>query len=388
MTDRIQEHAEHAPSSIARRIQCPGSWRMELAHPQDPNGVEAAEGTAAHWVKSQFGKLTEEQRRKWPGLGTLAPNGVPVTEEMLEGAELYWDSVGPQQHDEEPLPPSEYMGPRNWGTPDNWSYHKVPIPDTNIIGGVIEIADYKFGHRYVDVYRNWQLLNYAKLIVDALNLDGLQEQHTRIIFKIVQPRSYHRDGPVRQWSCMAVDIRSEWNLIKTAIMQAESENAQCFVGPECRDCSARAFCPTLQRSTLAAIDEAGRPTPMSLPPEALGLELRLINRAIDRLKARASGLEEVAMSTVKSGKLVPGFRTEQGLGRVRWKVPVAEVEALGQMMGVDLTEKKAITPKQAITKMGKTMAPVVAEYTETPPGELKLVEDDGSLVRRTFGNPV
>jgi hypothetical protein len=139
----------------------------------------------------------------------------------------------------------------------------------------------------------------------------------------------------------------------------------------------------LQRSTLAALDEAGRPTPMALPPPALGLELRLINRAIERLKARESGLKEEALNKIRTGTSVPGFMTEAGKGRETWKVPLAEVKALGELMGVAVTKESPLTPKQAI-KAGLTKE-LVESFSFTPTGELKLVEDDGSFLRRTFG---
>jgi len=74
---------------------------------------------------------------------------------------------------------------------------------------------------------------------------------------------------------------------------------------------------------------------------------------------------------------------EQGKGREKWNIPMAQIEAIEGAMKVKLTEKKAITPKQAI-KAGLS-AEVVGALTETPPGTIKLKEDDGSLLRRTFG---
>jgi Protein of unknown function (DUF2800) len=227
------------------------------------------------------------------------------------------------------------------------------------------------------------LLNYAKLIVDSLGLNGLQEQHTRIVFKIVQPRSYHIEGPAREWSCIASELRACWNQIKASIEAAKADNAPTHVGPECRDCSARAFCTTLQRAALTSLDESGRPTPLKLPPPALGLELRLITRAIDQLKARESGLREVALNSIRTGTAIPGFTAQSGQAREIWNVPVDKIEALGDMMGVKITKHVALTPKQAI-KAGLPKE-MLQKFAITPTAELKLVEDDGSMLRRTFG---
>lgn len=372
----MSEHAEFSPSSMSRVIQCPGSWKLCKRYP-GVSGPEAAEGDAAHWVAQSYLKLTPEQRAHRPGLGSMAPNNVPVNEEMIEGAELYADTDDEAQHVEERLPASEEFGPDCWGTPDSWSWYPKVM--------VLRVRDYKFGHRFVDTYLNWQLITYACLILDAvLKLDGSQDQCTQVIFEIVQPRSYHPDGPVRKVTMLASDLRPYRNLIKAAIDKAQKDDAPCFTGPECRDCSARAFCPTLQRASMASIDEAGKSTPMELPPAALALELRIVTAAMERMSARASGLKEVILATMRNGAFVPGYRLERGLGRQKWTKPVAEVKALGELYGVDLTTDVPVTPKQAI-KAG-VAADIVAGMTETPLGETKLVEDDGSFTRRVFGS--
>ncbi len=340
----------------------------------------AIEGEAGHWVAARTaqGHLTP--------VGTLTPVGLPVTEEMIEGAELYAEAVGTPQHVEERLPPSEEFGPDCWGTPDAWNFGLTTgvMPCVTPAPYTLEVSDYKFGHRFVDVFENWQLVCYACLIIDAvLKLNGLQDQAVRCVFKIIQPRNFSPEGPVRTWTCMASDLRPLRNLIKAALAAARSDNAQCVVGPACRDCSARAYCGTLQRAAMSAIEEAGRVTPLELPPGALGLELRMLERAGMLIKARAAGLREVAMETIRSGTLVPGFSTETGKGRERWKVPMPQIIALEKITGKQLTEPKAITPKQAI-KLG-VPAELVAAFSETPSGETRLVEDDGSLTRRIFG---
>lgn len=369
------DHAEFAPSSMGITIQCPGSWRMQRQYPALEGLAEAAEGEAAHWVMAQFitpGAII-------PKINDLAPNGVPVTREMLDGAELYFEAVGSPQHVEQTLPACEDLHPQNWGTPDSWSY----TPALNGSGAVIDIQDFKFGHRFVDVYMNWQLLNYLFLIVAALRLDGLQEQHTVARFKIVQPRNYHPQGPIRTWTVRVSELRAMRNTIRAAILAALEPDAPLRVGPECRDCTARAHCSVLQQASFTALDEAGKATPIEMTIGAMGLELRMINQAIERLKARQSGLEEVTLATIKMGKMVPGFTVITGKGRERWKATTDEVVALGALLGKTVTRIEPITPKQAI-KAG-VPADLVAMMSETPNGETKLAPDDGTLARRTFG---
>jgi hypothetical protein len=125
---------------------------MQQQYPAPDSTPEAAEGEAAHWV------LAEYSAGRFPDVNQIAPNGIPVTEEMIEGAELWCDFVGTPQHVEERLPASHDLDPDNWGTPDGWSYRPVPVPGSDVVGGVIELADYKFGHRFVDVYMNCSIM--------------------------------------------------------------------------------------------------------------------------------------------------------------------------------------------------------------------------------------
>jgi hypothetical protein len=154
---------------------------------------------------------------------------------------------------------------------------------------------------------------------------------------------------------------------------------QCTTGPECQDCSARRACTTLQSVAYNVVDVTSDPIPFDLPPEQLGAELALMTAAAERLKARISGLEDEVLSKLKQGVSIPGWMTEQGSGRERWARPVEEIIALGEMMGVNVNKPTAVTPKQAI-KAG-IPAVVVAQYTETPVGEIKLVP---SNLRKVF----
>lgn len=373
----VIDHAPFGPSGMHQLIQCPGSWKMQQLHPRSANisDEEAKEGEAGHWVCAEMSAGREPKR------GDLAPNGVLVTDEMLEGADLWISTVGtsPTMHVEERLPPSPEIDPDNWGTPDRWDFLQNEL--------LIDVADYKFGRRFVDVFENWQLMNYALLIIDAvLQLDGMQDQHVKVRFRIVQPRSYHPEGPVREWICRASDLRGARNQIRAACEQARGPNPVTRVGHACRDCSARAYCGTLARATEDALTEVGRVTPLNLEASGIGTELRFIGRAIEVLQARRSGLSEVALASVRQGVAIPGFRAQQGQGRQVWKVPVEQVAALGAMMEKTLTQQEPITPKQAI-KLGIDAA-IVESFTEIRHGEIKLVEDDGSLTRRMFGSSI
>jgi hypothetical protein len=131
------------------------------------------------------------------------------------------------------------------------------------------------------------------------------------------------------------------------------------------------------------MEYSGSAVPLVLSNAALGTELSLLNHHLARLEARKTGLEEMAASEIKAGKVVPGFALESTSGRVGWTKPIEEVIALGQMMGVDISKPGACTPTQAI-KAGLP-EDLVGSYSERKVGGLKLVSSSSAGARRAFG---
>lgn len=359
------EHATLQPSSAARWVQCPGSVVMEAMFPQADTD-SSVEGTLAHEVVAA--RL----------LGKPIPAG--ATEEMLDGADTFEDYVLGIKKQVNPHVTAVVecrvncfdIHPECWGTPD--------VRVTDVALGKIFIPDYKFGHRYVDPFENWQLLCYA--IGAVANYGTATTDDLEITLAVVQPRSYHKEGPIREWVIKASDLEPYLAVLKGSAAEAMSGNAATHTGPECRDCKARHACPAYQDAAYMAVEMSGEPTPFDLPATAIGHELALLQSAADVLKGRISGLEMEMMATLKRGERVNGWMLEQGMGREKFSVPVVEILALGEMMGVDLSKPGVVTPKQAI-KAGIPAA-VIAGYTETPFGEIKLVRDTG--IRKVFSS--
>lgn len=350
---------------------------MNAQYPELEEKPAAREGTAAHFVFGElfFNRVVAE--------GQIAPNGVVITEEMLEGAELYVDTIDARLAavgmDRSALMVERRVEiprvhPQNWGTPDTWFYDRER--------GSIPIFDFKFGHDFVDAFENWQLINYAAGIMDALKIDGLSDQHTRIEMTVVQPRNYSARGSVRTWSVMAWELRGYVNRLRNAAEAAHSPNRVATPNDACEHCPGRHACQALEQSAYLAAEKAGDSTPLELKPAAAALELRYLQRAQKRLDARVSGLVETLTSQIKRGVPVPGFMLEATAGRETWNKPAPEVLALGQVLGVNVAKPGLLTPKQAI-KAGMPEA-VVAAYVERPTGGTKLVPVDGSDAARVF----
>ena len=372
-------HSILPPSGAAAWRRCAMWVAMNQAYPQ-PDTPETLEGHAAHWVFAEMlaGRIVCE--------GQVAPNGVVVTEEMVEGAELVVDTVRARIPAGVPLHVEERVAiarihPQCFGTPDIWAY----VTQT----GVLEVIDYKFGHRFVDEYENDQGIAYTAGIIDHLaelmqKGPGLIDQMIKVNFTVIQPRCFYKGAPVRTWSVLASDLRGHINQLAGAAELALMPNPPAVTNSECRDCPGRHACPALQQAAYADAEFATRSSPVELAPAAASLELRMMERALERLQNRVEGMREAVATYIRQGHAVPWHRAEQGYGRTQWTIPAEQVVAMGSLMGVDLSKNGAKTPTQA-KKAGVDEA-VIKAYSVTPLGSIKLVPDNPADARRVFGS--
>lgn len=330
------------------------------------------EGTAAHWCFEQmFAGVI-------PEVGTSAPNGILVTDEMLDGAELFVDTVRSmvpadvKLYVEYRVTMGKVVHEANYGTPDTFA----------LTSDAIYLFDYKFGHRYVEEFENWQLIDYAAGIYESCGCRHRDDFPVHII--IVQPRVFNRGSPVRVWKTTIGALKVYWAKLAAAAPMAMCDEAPCVPGDWCEFCNGRHACEALQRTALAATDEAFSSIPLVLPPLAAARELRSMRRAAAMLEARITGLQQQLLDLCRAGVNVPHYSIERAQGRQRWTRPVQEVIVLGQMYGLKLDKPAVITPKQAV-KAG-VPAGVVALMSDEPLGEWRLVEATTDKARKVFGN--
>ena len=363
-------HARVAPSSLARVIQCPGSLKLSEPFLDAPESESAAEGTGAHWVAAEFadGNVISA--------GTFAPNKIEVDEEMIAGAWLFLEALGGPGMTETAIKVERIHPTECWGTPDFFS-----IKETR--PALLRLVDYKYGHKLIEVWENWQLIAYAIGIMDTY---GMRDDEVDLELVIVQPRCFHTDGAIRTWKCKGSDLRPLAIRAEAAVAEALSENATTRVGPECIYCPARHVCATLQRVAFSILDFDGFPQAAELDLVSLGVELRLINEARERLNARATGLAQQAESLIRAGKSVPFFKVAPGRSTTVWTRPPEEIALLGDLSGIELRKPLAVlTPRQAVL-VGGLAESAKAAYTEVLPGAMKLVPDKTSTARKIFGH--
>lgn len=364
------KHAFLQPSGASAWSRCALWPTMNRRFPQD-NSPETIEGTAAHWVGWEIlaGRIPSE--------GSSTPEGVIVTGEMLDGGELLADTIMEKLPDpgwrriEQTLQMSQIHPTECFGTPDCWGVNY----DTR----TLHIIDYKFGHRFVDEWFNLQCLLYA---VGALEkLDVLLNDVT-IEITIVQPRCYYRGAPVRSHRFAGIDAIDHLATLCSAAWEALKPNPIATTNPACSDCPGRHACDALQLAAYSDAETSNNRQPHDLTPQAAALELKMLQRAYERLGARVDGLQQLTEANLRRGASIPYFHLEPTKPREQWSIPIEQMITIGKLMGKDLEKKGIITPKQA-AKKGIDGA-VISAYTQQGMGSMKLVPDNPTEARKVF----
>lgn len=362
-------HSRLSPSSAHRWVHCPGSIQMSEQFP-DSSGSAALEGEAAHWIGSEV--LSGRGGDSF--VGRTAPNGVVLTEEMEDAAKVYVGAIhkilngrpaGPHCAVEKSITIPN-IHPECHGTPDCAIDDEIEL----------HIFDLKYGYGIVDPFDNWQLLCYA--------IGLLKPKHQFISLHIVQPRPFHYDGPHRTWRVGVAMVAPYLKQLQESAREALTASPRCVSGPHCKYCSARHACSASRKAAMFAIDYTSHMRAEPLPPEALSMELRTLERAEEAIQFVKAGLMAQATNCIKAGTTIPGWELRAGTGRKVWKVPVAEVIALSQVMGINLQKQvDTITPTQA--RKAGLPEELVNAYSENSAGEVKLTQCNMTKIANVFG---
>lgn len=368
------------PSGAHIRAHCAGSFALQLLYPEDEESPKAREGTAAHFY------ATEAVLGRVHPVGTITPNGHPIDADMIEGGECFVRDIA----QEAALLPPEYrqalrveqkltmhkrIHPDCEGTPDAFL---LCVAATRLI-----VWDYKYGHGYVDPYRNEQLLEYCAGVFEAYELTDEDVAPLSVSIRIVQPRNYDEAGPVRRWDTTGAEVLRELERLRAAEHAAKQPGAPTQTGAHCRYCTALTACRAAQSVGMLGVDLAGSSIPRDLPPAAAGLFLRKLTAASKRLEALRDALSEQVAAEVRKGAPDTGHAIEPSPGREYWDVDLPTLLATGDAMGCDLRKPvEAITPAQA-RKAGLD-ASVTTVYAKRKTA-MKLVERNDDRAARIFG---
>lgn len=356
-------------------MTCNGSFRAQQDYP--PLDAEPSqsrlEGRACHEVAQKLFKNEPFSDI----VGSLSKDGVVITDELFDAAREYFNevwgycnthNVKQNLHIEEPTTVPGYTG---------W----FCIPDAWVMqGNVLRVWDAKFGHRIVDPFENWQLL------IEAFSIcDRFMDPPDIIELVIVQPRGFSREGTVRKWALSYDELIEYRRQVNDTMLTVLDSAPPCMPGPHCMTCSARAHCDTLKQQGYAAVDYVTSLQTHNLSGHALGIELRLLQRAQEMIKMRLSGLEEQALHEIKQGQHVTFYSAKTTYGRKRWKkgIPVDQIIFMAELQGVDVRKPQELDTPAQCAKKGIDPS-VIEQYAETPATGVKLEQVDERAIKNVF----
>ena len=181
------------PSGSHQWTVCTGSHKMQQDIISSSSSAAADAGTLAHEVATQLFNFYLVEGEFLSDSDLIKIEG--VTAEMIDSARLYVHDVIDycnthglikSLHVEEKLN-LDCIYPGMSGTPDSWVFNET---DNTLV-----VWDLKYGFGLVDEYENPQLIIYAAGIISLLKLINV-----KVKLKIVQPRAYHPDGSIREWT--------------------------------------------------------------------------------------------------------------------------------------------------------------------------------------------
>lgn len=383
----MSEHAILAPSSAPVWGHCSGSIIAAQAAPS-PETEQTRNGTAAHWVASECLESWKAGDNDEPRayIGDVAPNGVVVDALIAEGAEVYvTDVIGTLSQipgGREALLVEFWVNmpaihDQNWGTLDA----SAMTPQG------LFIWDYKHGHAKVDAFENLQLIDYLEGLREFYGINGLGDQHTRVIARVVQPFAYDPKGPVSEWAFMLCDIRGYVNQLRAKAHEAMT-NPTLTSGKHCRYCPARGRCPALRAAVYNLIDLVDSPLGFdTMAGGDLATEREILLRGQTMLKARLEAIEDDLTHRVKNGDGSCGLSLDSVPGRLNWTVEPGQAIAALSLFGIDITRPHCDTPTQARARLPAAMRDAFDEAVKPltkRSRSLKLVDSSDTLAARVF----
>lgn len=379
------------PSAAGVWVNCPASPEMIAKFPRPPSDERSekqSEGLAFHELSEIMLMSGTVELPEF--IDTMSSFGIVYDREMYEAAQLYagdvFETCAPQRDDKHDHPVEYHVEKRaDLSHIADEMHGYVDCSAFSVGARTLTVWEAKYGHKIVDVFENWQSILYVDAITERMGIDGYHDQHTNVCIKLVQPRAYHRDGPIREWCFKLSDLRAYVNKLRDAATEARSGSPMCRTGSHCGSCDASHACEALQASTYSLIDHLSDTSGVPVTGADLSLEYSKLLKLERLFKARMSGLEAQLLAEVQNGVEGHTFTGEMGYGRLSWTADRSEVLALAEMYGVTATkesESPLITPTQLIKK--GIDATVISEYSAKPMTGIKLVEQTAASMRRIF----
>lgn len=237
----MPKHAKLSPSASGRWMHCAGSIDVNARAAQRTNAY-AEEGITAHHLLEICMRLGSEPAAH---IDAVMPNGLSVTEDMAEAVGLALDWIRSYEARvpkakvflECETEPAAVLGCEKEYT----SGTSDVVIDNHPVELIV--IDYKHGAGVsVDVENNTQLMLY---MLGYWAKNHIQRAYRGYRNVIIQPRSRHEDGPVREEVYKHADLITFGKRVKHRIVEIKRDPDARKAGDWCRWCAGAGRCRTL-----------------------------------------------------------------------------------------------------------------------------------------------
>lgn len=369
--ETLPVHSPLGASSAERWMNCPGSVALikRVKLEQSDEADYRTDGIAAHAAAAYC--LCRPAMDAWETLD-MEFEGTKITAEMVDAVQVYIDAVRPHiaNSAEEHQVFIEYRvsspkHPLFYGTLDlavierGAEHHDQQI---------LDLTDYKHGQGItVDADENPQLMYYAYGILQDFS------EIEKVRLRIVQPRGFHPDGPVRTWETTAAHIREWAETVLFPAMAAVELDQDLDPGKWCRFCPAKLICPSLN-SLFGAAMRANPKHIINLSDEAVGRSYQ----HTEAVKFYLTALEKEAFARLNTGREIPGIKMVRKKANRVWKEDASVF--FKTRYGDQAMSTPELKSPAEMEKISPDVAKVVKEYAYTPQAGLTVaLENDKRL---------
>ena len=366
MTEALAQHSPLGGSGTHRWMPCPGSVALSDGV-DDPESEYSALGITAHQLAAACLTSGEDA---WKyivlpiGQGyNNVPSG-PVDKDMADAVQVYLDAARQE------LIPGEFLVERHFHCPSlhDLFYGQADLSHRGINRSrTLHVWDYKHGAGImVEVQRNPQLMYYGVGILEDLSL---WEKVDEVVLHVVQPRGFHYDGPIREWTISIEDLKvwlrdvllpamNRADFVLQLMRQGAVDQTALLDGGWLKSGEQCRFCPARYRACLRLRTDAKEFKEMTAMIEKKGGAAKLTNEEVGRyltlgesLKIATKAARETGFARAEKGAAIPDWKLVRARANREWKKD-AEGEAVEAFGDVAMTERVLKSPAQIDTMPG------------------------------------
>lgn len=365
MSDDIQ-HKRYSPSQAERIFLCPGSSALLERAPIRRDTSYSLEGTQAHDILAAG--LMNGVNTFMAAKAVSPHKDVNFSADFMSSVNDAFDYISLKfeelnsEFGDVIMFVEEFVDPPITEEPGEAGGY-VDIALYSAKGRVLYVIDYKHGAGLpVDVIGNKQLKQYGSGFLYDPNSPVDPSTVDEVVLVIIQPRSFHKDGDVREHEVTPAELLEYLFELDEKIAEGRAEDAPLIPGlKQCQFCDAKTMCPAAEEVAVEAINPgavtfknatvANMPDPEDLTPERLAYILGLKPFITSLL----NNYENYAKEQLIHGQPVPGFKMVNAQAKRTWNGDVDELApqlaALAGCAVEDMYIKKLITITEAEKKI-------------------------------------